>query len=699
MISIILPYFDRQEAADRALLLMERTYAGADLEVIVVDDGSVAPFVNPCSTLNIRTITLPRKDGPKSPCICWNVGIREALGDVVVISCVEILHEEAVLEEMAARVRDLGPDGYVLAAAWCPEEERWHCHSTVELPRSPKGTGAAFCAALHPELYWRAGGFDEDYREGAGYEDCDFINRMLRAGAIWEIRDDLRVVHPKTDARTAWTAAQFSRNFDLYRRKWPGYPGTDLVNFVCLNAQNYLGRGAEYVNTLFDMVRRNMPGGTAFAFHCLTDDPAGLHPQISVVPLPADLKGWWGKLYLFKPGLFPDGERMIFLDLDTVIVGSLAEVVAYRGEIAILRDFYQPNRGAPGVIAWEAGKRPEIWLEWEAEGRPWNPLGDLGWIEGMDQGRYTRSIDRLQDVIPGKFVSFKAHCRPYPPAGASVVCFHGEPRPHNCGQPWVELVWKVGGGVSAELVTEINTSQERIWANLAAARTRGLPELDLLPAHEREVALVGGGPSLADCLDEIRALQERGGEVWALNGAADYLAAQGIAPERQVVVDARPENARFLASEAAGEVLIAATCAPESFDAAGNRAVVFYPHIAGIEDRVVGTVHLIGGGSTVGLLAMGLAYAQGFRRMHLFGYDSCYTDAHHAYPQPENDGEVAVDVTVEGRKFKAAAWMVTQVQEFQQLAPALAADGCEIETHGRGLLQHVAWLMTLKEAA
>ena len=50
-------------------------------------------------------------------------------------------------------------------------------------------------------------------------------------------------------------------------------------------------------------------------------------------------------------------------------------------------------------------------------------------------------------------------------------------------------------------------------------------------------------------------------------------------------------------------------------------------------------VHLIGGGTTVGLLAMSLAFLRGFRKIHLYGFDSCYRgDEHHAYAQNLNDG-------------------------------------------------------------
>lgn len=701
MISLILPYWMRQKAADDALLAIERLYPDLDLEVIVVDDGSEIPFVNPCTKLNVRVITLPMKKEPKSPIVPWNVGVREAKGEIIVLSCVEILHEKPVLEELAREVKALGPKGYVLAAAWCPEFETWHCHSTVQPPFNPPGTGIGFCGAMHKSLFIEAGGFDEEYRDSGGYEDCDFINRLLSVGAQFVHRDDLVVIHPKTDADIKWDASKFSRNFELFKSKWPNSPNVQTMNFVCVQANNYQGRGAQYVNTLFDMVRRNMPL-MPYRFWCLTDDPEGLHPQISIVRLPDDVHGWWGKLYLFKKGLFPQGERMIFFDLDTLIIGSLVPLLGYKGEMAILRDFYQPRRGAPGVILWESGTHTDIWDEWESQGRPENPMGDLGWIENLDQGRYTKRLGRLQDLFPKMFVSYKADCRPYPPEGAAVVCFHGEPRPHNCAQPWVELIWKVGGGSRPELEQMINTNRDRLWANLESSSKLALTNLQLQPECEGEVLLVGGGPSVKKYLGEIMGRQAEGALVVALNGSADFLYENGITPDWHLMVDARPENVRFVRDSKAKRFFIGSICDPLVFQALEGRDVtIFHPHISDMENRAPDGAHLIGGGSTIGLLAMSIAYTQGFRKFHLYGYDSSYEDDHHAYKQPENDGEVTVEAVVNGRKFKCAAWMVTQVQEFQQIAPVLANYGCEIYTHGSGLLPHVAWLMEhqLPEAA
>ncbi len=102
-------------------------------------------------------------------------------------------------------------------------------------------------------------------------------------------------------------------------------------------------------------------------------------------------------------------------------------------------------------------------------------------------------------------------------------------------------------------------------------------------------------------------------------------------------------------------------------------------------------VHLVGGGSTVGLKTICIAHTMGFRTFHLYGFDSSYADdAHHAYPQPMNDGERVIEVWAGDRKFKCAPWMVSQTNEFQELAAYLANEGCTITVNGDGLLPHVA---------
>jgi hypothetical protein len=116
-VSLVLPYWNRQDAADEALKSISDCYPDLDLEVVVVDDGSTPRFVPPDLPLDITIIRMPKKDDPKSPCIPWNVGVRQAEGDVVVLSCIEVIHTKPVIQELIDELVSIGKNGYVLGAA------------------------------------------------------------------------------------------------------------------------------------------------------------------------------------------------------------------------------------------------------------------------------------------------------------------------------------------------------------------------------------------------------------------------------------------------------------------------------------------------------------------------------------------------------------------------------------------------------
>lgn len=209
------------------------------------------------------------------------------------------------------------------------------------------------------------------------------------------------------------------------------------MNFACLKAGT--AYGPEYVNRLASMIGRNLKQD--FRLFCLTDDPAGIDERVDILPLPEGLEKWWGKLYLFKPGVLPEG-RVIYLDLDTLIVGPLDEIVKYDGSFATLIDFYWPHLIGPAVMMWKAGDHEAIWTEWEAQGRPTHELGDLWWLNTIEEGRFLERAERLQLLYPYQFISYKVHCNDGVNNLAKVICFHGQPKPHNCGQPWVAEVWR-----------------------------------------------------------------------------------------------------------------------------------------------------------------------------------------------------------------------------------------------------------------
>jgi hypothetical protein len=212
----------------------------------------------------------------------------------------------------------------------------------------------------------------------------------------------------------------------------------------------------DYVHKLEAMVRRNLT--LPYQFKCFTDDRAGLDHSI-VEPLYSGLESWWGKVSLFQSGLFSD--RVLFLDLDTVIIGNIDEIALYDGPFAILRDFIFPQHYGSGVMSWKPSAETEvIWNAWNLAGRPKPKRGDQEIIE-----KYIRPFniaEPWQDLFPGQFVSYKLECFFQPPSPqAKIVCFHGTPKPHECKRKFITEHWttdyRAAGQVGSDAVNLLPT--------------------------------------------------------------------------------------------------------------------------------------------------------------------------------------------------------------------------------------------------
>jgi hypothetical protein len=106
----------------------------------------------------------------------------------------------------------------------------------------------------------------------------------------------------------------------------------------------------------------------SFEFMCLTD----VVGVMGAVDMHLEWPGWWSKLCLFEEGTLagykprvPKDPAYLYLDLDTIILGSLDEFVerassklqAQRADIVMLQDRrYEVLKGS-GIMYWE---RPEL---------------------------------------------------------------------------------------------------------------------------------------------------------------------------------------------------------------------------------------------------------------------------------------------------------------------------------------------------
>src|SRR5688500_17668854 len=107
-----------------------------------------------------------------------------------------------------------------------------------------------------------------------------------------------------------------------------------MTTVACVWVDGHVPFTADYVTRLRAMVARWMD--RPYEFVCLTDRPYQI-PTVDTIPVPPPIlaiKGWWSKIQLFNPAM-PFTGRVLYLDLDTLIVGALAPILDFPSPFAL----------------------------------------------------------------------------------------------------------------------------------------------------------------------------------------------------------------------------------------------------------------------------------------------------------------------------------------------------------------------------
>lgn len=198
------------------------------------------------------------------------------------------------------------------------------------------------------------------------------------------------------------------------------------------NSRSLTGAAQEYkldhVRALKEQIDKWAPGNE---FECISDV---VIPGIFCRVVKHGWPGWWLKMALFDPAIPGD---FLFMDLDTVISGSLSDILAV-DKLTLLRDFYRDGKklkeGLGGGLMYLPNEcRAQVWNFWmtnPALHQRMYPRGDQFLFERF----FLNTAQRWQSVLPGQVVSYKVHCQHGVPSDARVICFHGKPRPWEVGQ-------------------------------------------------------------------------------------------------------------------------------------------------------------------------------------------------------------------------------------------------------------------------
>jgi hypothetical protein len=195
-------------------------------------------------------------------------------------------------------------------------------------------------------------------------------------------------------------------------------------------------------------------------FYCFTDDGLGFDNNIIQKPLPVFNTNDIRYIYRKEAGLCDDnlgglnGQRVLFFDLDTVIVDSIDCFfeLPRDEEFYIINDWNSKGNkvGQASCYSWIVGTLGFVKLDFEADP-----------VEVYDKF-FTASQEYLSSKVIEKYgklnfwpndwsKSFKFHCLPTPfipflrkikmakiPKGAKIICFHGNPKMEDA----MRGIWK-----------------------------------------------------------------------------------------------------------------------------------------------------------------------------------------------------------------------------------------------------------------
>lgn len=150
------------------------------------------------------------------------------------------------------------------------------------------------------------------------------------------------------------------------------------LTIVCLLVHGEYPFTPDYVRRLKAMADRWC--ARPFRFVCLTDQADALPADVEAIPIEkwADCYALWSKLQIFDPRHGLTG-RMLYIDLDTLIVAPLDPIIDFPADLALTTDALVIERAAlttdrhgrtlhrrfnSSVIVWDGGTQSHLCTGW-----------------------------------------------------------------------------------------------------------------------------------------------------------------------------------------------------------------------------------------------------------------------------------------------------------------------------------------------
>lgn len=214
-VSIIIPTFQRPDLLDLGLWSISKQKINEKYEIIVVNDGTEDLTQTVCQqydNLNIKYIFSGKRNRPKLiwrvPGFAINIGIKQAKGDIIILSNPETFYMGDVINRITETVinnpMQMGVPEEVIMDENGKVLDFLKKNRTMKIPDELKISELKYadivyrrqlpyCMSISRDILIEIGGYDEDFI-GYAADDDDIIDRLKRYGARF-YASNVKVVH------------------------------------------------------------------------------------------------------------------------------------------------------------------------------------------------------------------------------------------------------------------------------------------------------------------------------------------------------------------------------------------------------------------------------------------------------------------------------------------------------------------------
>lgn len=171
-----------------------------------------------------------------------------------------------------------------------------------------------------------------------------------------------------------------------------------------------------------------------------------------------------------------------------------------------------------------------------------------------------------------------------------------------------------------EFEGKVPVEHEELTKQVRLARGLGLPYIQDVEVHDKRLAVVGGGPSVKNHLDELHQYDE----IWSINGTTRWLASHGIESTLLAL-----DPCDFLADHVSGakRAYLASRCHPNVFLALKDADVSIYDVMGDFD----GERQAVWASVSAVTAAFHLSAIRGFRDTTFYGIEGSFDNETHLY--------------------------------------------------------------------